>query len=100
MTTGIHNIHPSFTDARARAEALARFNGKAFDPDAEFARLKGEVARLQKITSAEHIQSEIEKAIRPLLAETELQKREMVENAQRAAVDDFSDYDLNAAMEG
>lgn len=98
MTTAIHNV-PSMEAERQRDAALARFNGKAFDPDAEYERLKGEVDRLKTITSAEYIQSALEKAVRPLLAETELQKREMVENVRLNAHLDFSDVDLNAMFD-
>jgi len=100
--TFIHNIHPSFTDEQKRRALMASFNTKPFDDDAEFARLQGQVARLKdQIASItpELVQSAVEKAVRPLKAEIALAEKEQVENARRAAFDDFSDVDLNAMME-
>lgn len=101
MTTAIHNV-PSMEAQRQRDVALARFNGKAFDPDAEYARLKGEVARIKTELASitpERIQSAVEKALRPLAAEIALTEKEQVENVRRHAHLDFSDVDLNAIFD-
>lgn len=99
---GAHNIDPSFAAARQRDAALAQFNGKTFDPDAEFAHLQGEVARLKVELASitpESIQSLVERALRPLAAEIALTEKEQVQNAQRVQYDDFSDVDLNSLLD-
>ncbi len=101
---GVHNIHPSFADARQRDATLAALTNKpaAFDADAEFARLKGEVARIEGELASitpERIQSLVETALRPLAAEIALMEKEQVQNAQRAQFEDFTGYDLNALFD-
>lgn len=102
---GVHNIHPSFAAARKRDAAMAALtNAPAkFDADAEFARLSAEVDRLQREFAAitpDRLAALVSEQLRPLLAETELRKKEMIENAQRAQFEDFSDVDLNALIDG
>lgn len=97
--TFIHNIHPSFADEQRRRSVLASLGSKPVDQDAEFARLTKEVQRIKSAIAPERIQSEIEKAIRPLLAEAALMEKEQVKNARYAEYEDFSDVDLNAMME-
>ncbi|MEQ8744245.1 hypothetical protein [Parasphingorhabdus sp.] len=95
----IHNIHPSFADEQKRRAVMASLGSKPFNDDAAFERLTKEVKRIKSAIAPERIQSEVEKALRPLRAEAALMEKEQIANAHYAAFDDFSDVDLNAMME-
>jgi|TARA_R110002049_G_scaffold3488_2_gene26096 tRNA nucleotidyltransferase/poly(A) polymerase len=97
--TIIHNIHPSFADEQKRRAVFASLGGKPFDDDAAFERLTKQVERIKSALTPERIQSEVEKAIRPLRAEAALMEKEQIANADYAEIEDFSDVDLNAMME-
>lgn len=102
--TAVHNIapHPSFAQERERRKRLDRFTGNSFDPDAEFARLTAEVARIKRELAEltpERISEVVNTMLRPLRAEMALVANEQAQRDRAARFDDFSDVDLNALIE-